>query len=204
MQPAITNTFVTSAMGHAPDGTLGLIFMLPSCGALGVLSMLPSHTHLTNHHGGSLCHQNRNPRPLPKMICRGPASHPSNGERGAAQWTRGSLQWAFGMRATSTHQQLSCSECRSNFLHHGSPWTTSRWARKLDKRGDVKPFQMNGNKGSAVLTGRMRFLISHHRVLFPKCAAAELKCHLCNVTRLDKSNGSIRALKQLEPKMTAG
>jgi hypothetical protein len=55
-RPTITNTFITLAMGHAPDGTLGgSIFMLPSCTTLlGVLSMLPSHTHLTKRHGGSL------------------------------------------------------------------------------------------------------------------------------------------------------
>ena len=124
-------------------------------------------------------HRKRNPRPLPKTIRRGPASHPSNG--GARGYSMDTRRLAMSIRHAG-HERTPAIQLQQEQKEFPSRWTTSRWQRKLNERGDVRPFQMNGNKRSIVLKGRMRFLLVHYRILFPKCTAAELNCYLYNVT----------------------
>jgi hypothetical protein len=125
------------------------------------------------------CHRNQNFRPMPKTIRRGPASHPSNG--GARGYSMDAGELAMSVRhANQEHTQTI--QLQRVLKQFPSRWTTSRWARKLAQRGDVQPFQMNGNKRSTVLTGRMRFSLVFYRILFPKCTAAELNCYLHNNT----------------------
>jgi hypothetical protein len=101
-------------------------------------------------------HRNRNPRPMPKTSRRGPASHPSNG--GARGYSMDTRELAMSVRHVN-HEHTQTIQQQRVLKQFPSQWTTSRWARKLAQRGDVQPFEMNGNKRSTVLTGRMRFLL---------------------------------------------
>jgi hypothetical protein len=124
-------------------------------------------------------HRNRNPRPMPKTIRRGPASHPSNG--GARGYSMDTRELAMSVVHAGQERSPIIQQQRVQ-KQFPSRWTTSRWARQLAQRGDVRPFQINGNNRSRVLTGRMRFLLVFYRILFPKCTAAELNCYLYNNT----------------------
>ena len=120
-------------------------------------------------------HCNQKIRPMPKTIHCVPALHPSNG--GACGYSMDMRELAICVRhagqehtPTIQHQQLE----------HTLPsrWMLSRWARRFANNGNVRPFQMNGNKHSTVLTGRMRFLLVFYRTLYPKCN----NCYLYNNT----------------------
>jgi len=116
---------------------------------------------------------------MPKTIRRGPASHPSNG--GTKGYSMDTRELAMSVRHAD-HEHTPTIQLQREEKTFPSRWTTSRWARKLAQHGHVQPFQMNGNKRSSVLTGRMRFLLVFYRILFPKCTAAELNTYLYNNT----------------------
>jgi transposase len=124
-------------------------------------------------------HRHRNIRPMPKTIRQVPTSHPSKG--GARGYSMDMREMAIRVQHTGQEHTPTIQNQRVE-KKFPSRWTTRRWARRLAQSGHIKPFQMNGNKRSTVLTGRMRFLLVFYRTLFPKCTAAELNCFLYNNT----------------------